>query len=102
MSWSFTKVGKPSEIAEKVRAALASSRSGQANHAPVFDAIEDAVAGAVKDLVDENDMGTHVASRLVLVESVGHISSSEASATLSIKTLQDWTAKAPPAPINQG
>lgn len=75
MSWSITAIGKPSEIAQKVKDALVSSRA-QSGHGPVFDHIEGAVEQAFDGAQDAVDYGTSLSTRTVLVESTGHIDAS--------------------------
>lgn len=75
MSWSITAIGKPSEIAQKVKDALVSNRA-QSGHGPVFDHIEGAVEQAFVGAQDAVDYGTSLSTRIVLVESSGHIDAS--------------------------
>lgn len=88
MSWGITTVGKPTEIGQKVRDALKSSRN-QHSHVPVFDAIEALVDAAASGVQDETRVTTTGWSErhTILVESSGHISSDSAQATLTIRTI---------------
>lgn len=88
MSWSIFAVGKPSEIGQKVKNALASSRS-QSNHAAVFDGIEAAVDAAVSGVKDESVSETWSQQRQIVVESSGHVSSDAAQVTLAIRTVYE-------------
>lgn len=90
MSWNITAVGKPSEIAEKVKTAFAQ----QSPRHPVHEAIETSVAHAFAGAPDTVDYGPNLSTRTVLVESSGHIDNAGGGQfKLEARTIYGYEAK---------
>lgn len=92
MSFNVLAVGKPSEIRRKVALALENSAS-QSYHRDVLAHLKETIASAVEHIPDtfpENWGYPEGTTRKIIVEASGHIDSTGATLTLSVRTFFDW------------